>query len=99
MDKNDIINYVMETPGNSNPAVLGSMLDSYSGSSSPLIVHYSDNDNTTLDHTWQEIADAMPLAWLEPYESTDPYTAGYIPIWARLFNGEDGEWSIRCYDF
>lgn len=31
MDKEDIINYVMETPENSNPAVLRGMLDSYSG--------------------------------------------------------------------
>ena len=28
MDKNDILNYVTETPGNTNRAVLGSMLDS-----------------------------------------------------------------------
>ena len=34
MGKNDIINYVMETPGNSNPAVLGSMLESYSSGGS-----------------------------------------------------------------
>ena len=31
MDKNDILNYVTETPGNTNRAVLGSMLDSMSG--------------------------------------------------------------------
>ena len=31
MDKQDIINYVTETPGNTNKAVLGSMLDSMSG--------------------------------------------------------------------
>ena len=32
MDKNDILDYVTETPGNTNRAVLGSMLDSFAGS-------------------------------------------------------------------
>lgn len=32
MDKDKIIEYVMNTPGNTNPAVLGSMVDSISGS-------------------------------------------------------------------
>ena len=31
MDKQDIINYVLETPTNTNPAVLSGMLDSLSG--------------------------------------------------------------------
>ena len=31
MDKNDILDYVTETPGNTNRAVLGSMLDSMGG--------------------------------------------------------------------
>lgn len=31
MDKNDILDYVTETPGNTNRAVLGSMLDSFVG--------------------------------------------------------------------
>ena len=31
MDKNDILNYVTETPGNTNRAVLSGMLDSMSG--------------------------------------------------------------------
>ena len=31
MDKNDILDYVTETPGNTNRAVLGDMLDSFAG--------------------------------------------------------------------
>ena len=31
MDKNDILDYVTKTPGNTNRAVLGGMLDSYAG--------------------------------------------------------------------
>lgn len=33
MEKQEIIEYVMHTPGNSNPAVLASMLNSISGGS------------------------------------------------------------------
>lgn len=35
MDKQRIIDYVMQSPQNSNPAVLGSLLDQYSGGSAP----------------------------------------------------------------
>lgn len=31
MDKNTILNYITETPGNTNRAVLGDMLDSFAG--------------------------------------------------------------------
>lgn len=36
MDKNTILDYVTETPGNTNRAVLGSMLDSFAGSGANL---------------------------------------------------------------
>lgn len=62
MEKDDIINYVMETPGNSNPAVLGSMLESYSGGGGSgggadgvFIIHaaitYVSDDNYTVTTT------------------------------------------------
>lgn len=64
----EIINYIMETPGNTNPNVLRGMLEnSSSGSSgSGLVVHAdideTDPENTiyTLDKTGQEILDAYP---------------------------------------
>ena len=57
MDKNDILDYVTETPGNTNRAVLGSMLDSMGGGESiPLIVNMSVNsEGYTLDKTFGEI--------------------------------------------
>lgn len=76
MDKEDIINYVMETPGNSNPAVLGSMLESYGGGSSTdfLIVNLTmneDDDTFIGDKTASElnsvIINAKPIIFI--YES------------------------------
>lgn len=66
MDKEDIINYVMETPGNSNPAVLGSMLESYGGGgsgggSSGGVLYVTVTDTTTdefsftVDKTYEEM--------------------------------------------
>ena len=64
MDKNDILDYVTETPGNTNRAVLGSMLDSFSGGggggAEPLIVNTEYDDGTyTLDKTFGEIRGAF----------------------------------------
>ena len=70
MDKNTILDYVTETPGNTNRAVLGSMLDSIgggdSGSGSNIsLIHlireydeegYSTN-NLTADKTYTEMAE------------------------------------------
>lgn len=39
MTKQEIVNYVCETPGNTNPAVLNSMLDDFS---KPVIIHLND---------------------------------------------------------
>ena len=33
MDKQQIIDYIMHTPSNTNPAILGQFLDEYSGGS------------------------------------------------------------------
>ena len=60
MDKNTILNYVTETPGNTNRAVLGSMLDSISNDgSTPLIVNININsEGYVLDKTFGEIRTA-----------------------------------------
>ena len=68
MDKNDILDYVTETPGNTNRAVLGSMLDSMEGSGNEstggknVFVHLVDNENDDytqrrLDKTYRELHD------------------------------------------
>lgn len=62
MTKKEILDYITETPGNTNRAVLGDMLDSFEGGSGgggaePLIVKLNVG---TLDKTWQEIYDAFP---------------------------------------
>ena len=49
MDKQDIINYVLETPTNTNPAVLSGMLDSLGGGIE--IVTLFDDDITGFTYT------------------------------------------------
>ena len=72
MTKKEILDYIIETPGNTNRAVLGDMLDSFGGGAGggggtePLIVNIVDDETTggeRLDHTWQEIYNA-PIAYL-----------------------------------
>ena len=55
MDKNDILDYVTETPGNTNRAVLGSMLDSVGGTDLPAVTS-DDNGKvlTVVDGTWDK---------------------------------------------
>lgn len=71
MTKQDIINYVMKTPSNTNESVLKSLLNNIGGSEqgiNSMVVHIEktviegDNEWTytdTLDKTWQEIHDAI----------------------------------------
>lgn len=63
MDKNDIIEYVMHTPHNTNRAVLGSMLDSMgSGGDEMLVVGLTaqtGNYDFTTDKTYDEIAESI----------------------------------------
>lgn len=84
MDKEEIINYVMETPGNSNPAVLGSMLEQYnsgSGSMTPLFVKFTVHPTAavTSDKTFADIKSAA--------DSGVPIIAGYTtPASEDIFN-------------
>jgi len=64
MSKEDIINYVMTTPGNPNRAVLEGMLDSVAeAGGGRLRVNIASSDQTegtiTYDKTWQEVHDAL----------------------------------------
>ena len=59
MDKNTILNYVTETPGNTNRAVLRSMLDSIASSSDVEVVSIIMTPaGATLDKTYIEIDEA-----------------------------------------
>ena len=61
-NKEEIISYVMHTPGNTNPNVLGSMLEGAGGGGSNFIVHAEANlsDITvTVDKTYNEIVETI----------------------------------------
>ena len=67
MDKNTILDYVTETPGNTNRAVLGSMLDSINsggGESEMFMItitpdsHIGSVTSGTMDKTYDEIVEA-----------------------------------------
>ena len=63
MDKNDILNYVTETPGNTNRAVLSGMLDSMSGggaAQSQIVVkllEQVDNYGFSTDKSFSEVVE------------------------------------------
>lgn len=64
MTKQEIIDYVMNSPANSNRAVLKGMLDSVAeASGGRLRVNIASSDQTegtiTYDKTWQEVHDAL----------------------------------------
>ena len=57
----EVINYVMETPGNTNPNVLRGMLQNNGGGGNMLAVKVeidTETENTIMDKTWKEIFDA-----------------------------------------
>ncbi len=59
MNKEDVINYVMTTPGNPNKAVLSGILDSIANAGGGTLIVHIDYDNRTVDKTWQEVHDAL----------------------------------------
>ena len=91
MDKEQIIDYVMNSPANTNRAVLEGMLDEIGGggTSEPLIVNFSvQNGFEVLDKTWTEISEAIMLGrnvYLNYPDSEQP-----IRLYALLeFRNED----------
>lgn len=79
---NEIFNYVMNSPENTNPAVLRGMLNSIEGGGGGALVVHVDR-NGTLDKTWREIRDAadnMPLLIVTTSSGvgTDAIMIGYI---------------------
>lgn len=98
MDNDKILDYVMNSPANTNPNVLKTMLESGgsgggSGGGSALIVeatYDSTNDCFTLQSTWQEILDAFKAGtcqvhWKDIIESVG--TAENNVIISRVSSG------------
>ena len=63
MNKQDIIDYIMDSPENTNPAILNQMIDEVSGGGSNNIfiikITKNDNDKQVSNKTWAEIIDAL----------------------------------------
>lgn len=109
MDKQQIIDYVMETPENINPVILGQFLDELGGGGGGatdfkiFIVNetrvYNGRDYTaTLDKTWKEIYDATEEGYDIMLVKED---AGYHDEWKdyvtleRALNIEDSSYEIE----
>lgn len=65
MDKDKVIDYVMNTPHNANRQVLEGMLNAEGGGGGTLVIRVDHtegtypNVNTIYDKTWQEVKDAL----------------------------------------
>lgn len=69
MTKQDIIDYVTHTPGNTNKAVLSSMLNQFSNNSNSNWLEVTATADEygysyALNKTWQEISDAFPQVYI-----------------------------------
>ena len=105
MTKKEILDYITETPGNTNRAVLGDMLDSFGGGSgggdnSPYIVdiHYGEKNgrNASLfSKTFKEVYDAFmagKIVLLSYPLEEDGYPAGSYKFYYVIgieYNGEN----------
>ena len=79
MIKKEILDYVMNTPGNTNYSVLKSLLDREGGGASSVLVCNvvkGDYGYRSLDKTWQEIVDAL-LTGVPVYARYDESYEGY----------------------
>ena len=81
MDKDTILDYVTETPGNTNRAVLGSMLDSMSGAGLPEVTADDNGDVlTVVEGEWAKASpsggggDNVMLVTITEYEEDGDYT-------------------------
>ena len=84
MDKDTILEYVTETPGNTNRAVLGSMLDSMSGGGSSSNVFVADVIATNTNGTYSCTSD------VNYSDIVDAYNAGKAIIVRGTINPNDG---------
>lgn len=89
MDKQRIIDYVMQSPQNSNPAVLGSLLDQYSGGSAPterVVIAEEQTVTVTGDDNFTQVV-------LESIASEVP-----VQYWTVIVDGHECICSVKEID-
>lgn len=97
MTKEEILDYVMDTPENTNRMVLSDMLDEFSsssggGGSSALLItatYDSDTEMMTLDKTYGEISTAIvagQMCFVHVQESVGTIYAGYNAVTCLFIN-------------
>ena len=105
MDKNDIIDYVTETPGNTNRAILGSMLDSFAssggggGSASNFVVTFNGDRQSgswTSDKTFADVKSAYDNGQNIVGKYTKGVITFYMPLMAYV-NNETDEYSFFSF--
>ena len=81
MDKDTILDYVTETPGNTNRAVLGSMLDSIEGGggSEVLVVHFKNSEDSVSPFV-DYICDTEITVIQEALDNGTP-VIGFVEAW------------------
>lgn len=110
MTKEEILDYVMNTPENTNRMVLNDMLNEFNsnndGNTSVLIIHIGTEDGHTyaFDKTAGEIIEAMPLTYIV-YEDDDAMTYKWIHSYeytdgiGYAFWSDDGDsWSAATIE-
>ena len=74
MTKEDILDYVMNTPNNTNRMVLSDMLDEFNSGSGGGVFLIVEGNNYTLNKTWKEIYDAATSGLVPIIQYYDPTT-------------------------
>ena len=99
----EVINYVMETPGNTNPNVLRGMLQNSSGGGNALIVKVEPNTETgklTMNKTWKEIFDADCVSIYIINDLGRGMEKVFIPVkkvrYANAVTDTDIEYVVTC---
>ena len=97
----EVINYVMETPGNTNPNVLRSMLNNSSGSSDGIFKAtfsgLTSNDNASCDKTFEEFLAAYEAGKLIKIYYQDDESGQTSELLFSMYNESlDG---LPHYDF
>lgn len=105
MDKDTILDYVTETPGNTNRAVLGSMLDEIGGGGAePLIINRtfdSDTESYTYgDTTFGEVRQAFESGRLVIIRTEGDTTTNFDLVYGIDYNIASGNCSggVRWYN-
>ena len=85
MTKEQIIEYVMHTPMNTNPAVLRSMLGSIEGGGGGILfatIHKREGNSITCDKTYAEIVAAIPTGVIARIDVSGEISVGvsYLPV-------------------